>query len=113
MKINAKIDRMLSGDRVKAIASVSLDGQFVVKGLRVVDCSKGLFVALPQNSYKDGAGATKYSDIFFPISNAGKMSLQDAVLNAYSQKLEELQNQTQANHYDSPDDGGGILPFSM
>ena len=59
MKIKARIDRMVSGDRVKAIASVSLDGQYVVKGLRVVDGNKGLFVAPPQSSYKDGEGNTK------------------------------------------------------
>lgn len=52
MRVKARIDRMMSGERVKAIASVSLDGQFVVKGLRVVAGNKGLFVAAPQLSYK-------------------------------------------------------------
>ena len=112
MKIKARIDRMVSGDRVKAIASVSLDGQYVVKGLRVVDGSKGLFVAPPQSSYKDGEGNTKYSDIFFPVSNAGKTNLQDAVLNAYSQKLAEVQSETQNAGYASQDNGG-MLPFNM
>lgn len=113
MKIKARIDRLVSGDRVKAIASVSLDGQYVVKGLRVVDGNKGLFVAPPQTSYKDGDGNTKYSDIFFPISNAGKSNLQDAVLNAYSQKLTEVQSQAQNTDYAGPEDGGGMLPFNM
>lgn len=112
MKIKARIDRMVSGDRVKAIASVSLDGQFVVKGLRVVDGSKGLFVAPPQSSYKDGEGKNKYSDIFFPISNAGKSSLQDAVLNAYSQELEKVQGMNQSAGFDNQN-SGGMLPFGM
>ena len=34
MKIKAKIDRMVNSGNVKAIASVSLDGMFVVKNLR-------------------------------------------------------------------------------
>ena len=112
MKIKARINRMVSGDRVKAIASVSLDGQYVVKGLRVVDGNKGLFVAPPQSSYKDGEGNTKYSDIFFPISNAGKSNLQDAVLNAYSQELSKVQGMNQNAGFESQD-SGGILPFGM
>ena len=37
MKLEAKIDRMVQKGNVKAIASVSLDGMFVVKGLKVMD----------------------------------------------------------------------------
>lgn len=44
MKIKARIDRMVNAGNVKAIASVSLDGMFVVKGLKVMDGRKGLFV---------------------------------------------------------------------
>lgn len=54
MKIQAKIDRYVNtGGSLKAIASVSLDSQFVVKGLRVMEGKKGLFVAPPQTSYTD------------------------------------------------------------
>lgn len=95
MKVKARIDRMMSGERVKAIASVSLDGQFVVKGLRVVSGNKGLFVAAPQLSYKANDGGVKYSDFFFPISNAGKTALQEAVLKAYDQKLAEAQEMSE------------------
>ena len=37
MEIRAKIDRMVNVGNVKAIASVSLDGKFVVKNLKVMD----------------------------------------------------------------------------
>ena len=46
MKIKARIEKMLSDSKVRAIASVSLDGQFVVKGLRIVDGNKGLLKAI-------------------------------------------------------------------
>lgn len=51
MKIQAKIERLVKGGSVKAVASITLDGWFVVKNLRVVDGSKGLFVSMPQESY--------------------------------------------------------------
>ena len=44
MKIKAKIDRMVNAGNVKAIASVSLDGMFVVKNLKVMDGKKGQHV---------------------------------------------------------------------
>lgn len=65
MKIKAKIDRMVNAGNVKAIASVSLDGQFVVKNLKVMDGKKGLFVSMPQETFTGKDGQKKYSNTFF------------------------------------------------
>lgn len=51
MKFSAKIERFVKDSPIKAIASVTLDGMFVVKNLRVVDGAKGCFVAMPQETY--------------------------------------------------------------
>ena len=110
MKIQAKIDRLVKGGNTKAIASVTLDSWYVVKGLRVVDGKKGLFVSMPQESYMD-KGEKKYSNIFFPITNAAKMELQDAVLKAYDQYLDQQHEAGQSAQWESQDDG--ILPFGM
>ena len=87
MKINAKIDRMVNAGNIKAIASVTLDGQFVVKNLKVMDGRKGLFVSMPQESFTGRGGEKKYSNLFFALTNAAKMDLQDAVLQAYQQQM--------------------------
>ncbi len=133
MKIKAQIDRMVNAGSIKAIASVSLDGQFVVKNLRVIDGNKGLFVAGPQESYTAKGGEKKYTDLFFPISNAGKADLEKAVLDAYRQKLNQSQGQDQGGYQgqngqyqgyqgqpqDIPRDfepigeDDGMLPFNM
>lgn len=110
MKIQAKIDRLVKGGSTKAIASVTLDSWYVVKGLRVVDGKKGLFVSMPQESYMD-KGEKKYSNIFFPITNAAKMELQDAVLKAYDQYLNQQHETGHSAQWESQDDG--ILPFGM
>lgn len=107
MKIQVKIDRIVTTGSTKAIASATLDGRYVVKGLRVVDGRKGLFVAMPQESYTDRAGNKKYSDLFFPITNAAKTELQDAVLNAYM----HTPQQVQSDQWQEVD--GGILPFEL
>lgn len=87
MKIKARIDRMVNTGNVKAIASVSLDGMFVVKGLKVMDGRKGLFVSMPQESYPGKDGQKKYSNTFFALTNSAKMDLQKVVLDAYQQTL--------------------------
>lgn len=111
MKIKAKIDRLVNGGSIKAIASVSLDGLYVVKNLRVVDGAKGLFVACPQEAYTNKDGSRKYSNVFFPVTNMAKQDLQDAVLHAYDQYLNQHQEQEQFARIDDMDDG--MLPFSM
>ncbi len=111
MKIKAKIDRLINHKSVKAVASVTLDGCFVVKNLRVVDGDKGLFVSMPQESYSDKDGNKKYSNLFFPITNAAKMDLQDAVLKAYDQYLDQQHDTGQYDHWDGHNDG--MMPFGM
>lgn len=87
MKITAKIDRLVQKGNIKAIASVTLDGMFVVKGLKVMDSRKGLFVSMPQESFDGRDGQKKYSNLFFAVTNSAKMELQDAVLQAYQQQM--------------------------
>ena len=110
MNLKARIDRVVQKGNVKAIASVSLDGMFVVKNLKVMDGKKGLFVSMPQESYTD-KGEKKYSNIFFPITNAAKMELQDVVLKAYDQYLDQQHETGQSAQWENQDDG--ILPFGM
>ena len=88
MKIKAKIDRMVNTGNVKAIASVSLDGMFVVKNLKVMDGKKGLFVSMPQETYPGKDGQKKYSNLFFALTNSAKLLLQETVLQAYQQQID-------------------------
>ena len=88
MIIKARIDRMVNTGNVKAIASVSLDGMFVVKNLKVMDGKKGLFVSMPQESYPGKDGQKKYSNTFFALTNSAKLALQESVLQAYQQQID-------------------------
>lgn len=100
MKIGAKIDRMIQKGNVKAIASVSLDGMFVVKGLKVMDGRKGLFVSMPQESYPGKDGQKQYSNTFFALTNSAKMQLQEVVLDAYKLSFDPnyVPKQSQGQH---------------
>ena len=88
MKIQAKIDRVLQSGKLKAIASVSLDEMFVVKGLKVMEGRKGLFVSMPQEVFTGRDGNKQYSNLFFPVTNSAKEELQTAVLEVYRQYMD-------------------------
>ncbi|WP_457549708.1 SpoVG family protein [Archaeoglobus sp.] len=68
---------------VKAYASVSLDNEFVVKGLKVVENEKGVRVLMPSRKAKDGS----YQDIFHPMSKEARAKIVDAVLKAYREQI--------------------------
>ena len=77
-----KIRLMTQGEStVKAFCDVLVGGVYVVKGLRVIEGQKGLFVGLPREKGKND----KYYDIFYPITSEARQMLIDVVLRAYEE----------------------------
>lgn len=93
--VSAKIDRMIDRENatVKAYASVNIGGEFVIKDIAVVDGQKGMFARMPFRSYKTSSGETKYSDIAFALTDSARQSINDAVLGAYREALEETEDE--------------------
>ena len=75
-----RLHRLESDSKTKAFCDVAI-GNFVVKGLRVVQGQKGLFLAMPQEKSKDG----KWYNTFLPLTEEAKQSLCDVVLAAYQE----------------------------
>ena len=93
--IQARIDHVTGYEKVKAFASANIGGAFAIHGLRVVDGEKGLFVAMPSTSFQRD-GKTEYQETFHPVSGEARKTLNDAVLEAYEQKLAEEQTEDEA-----------------
>lgn len=93
--IQVRIDRLndYEGSNIKAFASANIGGAFAIHGIRVVDSQKGMFVAMPQSSHKDGNGNTKYSDIFHAVTAEARSELNEKVMDAYEQALAEQQDE--------------------
>lgn len=84
MKVTAKIvERFEDKGRLKAISTVCLDEKFLITGVRVTDCEKGLMVFMP--SRKTAAG--DYKDICFPITSELHKHIKDTVLAVYAQPV--------------------------
>lgn len=81
MKIAAKItERFDNNGRLKAFATLCLNGTFLVTGVRVVDCEKGLMVFMPSRKTSDG----EFKDVCFPITSELHKKIKDTVLAAYA-----------------------------
>ena len=82
---DAKIHSINTSGNVLAYASVTLGGCFAVRGLRIVDSTKGPFVSMPGYKAKDGC-----RDICFPCTKEFRQQFQDTVLCAYHQELAQI-----------------------
>jgi len=97
-QVDVKISSIRPEGSVRAIASVNLNNCFAIRNVKVVDSSKGLFVAMP--SYRAGNG--EYKDICFPVTKEFREQLNNAVLDAYKQALTQGQSQNQQKAADTP-----------
>jgi stage V sporulation protein G len=75
----------------RATATVNIGGIFAVRGIKVLEGSKGLFISMPQ--YKVG---NEYKDICFPCTKESHEQLNSAVMSAYEQALTQKQTQSEA-----------------
>jgi stage V sporulation protein G len=82
---DVRLRRVNTDGRMRAIASITLDQEFVVHDIRVIDGNNGLFVAMPSKRTPDG----EFRDIAHPINSGTRAKIQDAVLAEYHRAGEE------------------------
>ena len=86
MNVTAKIVANLTDKgRLKAISTVCLNGEFLITGVRIVDCEKGLGVFMPSRKIK----SEEYRDICFPITLELHQTIKETVLKAYQNQPEQ------------------------
>src|SRR5690625_1239564 len=76
---DVRLRRVNSEGRMRAIASITFDDEFVVHDIRVIDGDNGLFVAMPSKRTPDG----EFRDIAHPINSNTRAKIQAAVLEEY------------------------------
>ena len=82
---DVRLRRVTAEGRMKAIASITIDNEFVVHEIRVIEGNNGLFVAMPSRRLPDG----EFKDIAHPISVTTREKVQLAVLAAYEKAADE------------------------
>lgn len=72
--------------KLKAFVSITIDGSFVIRGLKVIAGQKGLFVAMPSRRRPEGG----YEDLAHPIDAETRAMMEDVILKAYDSECEML-----------------------
>lgn len=90
MEITAVKLRIRGEEKIKASCSITIDDCFVVHDIRIIDGSKGLYVAMPSTKFKNG----DFHDIAHPINNETRDKINTAVLNEYNNQLQNSSNET-------------------
>ena len=86
MKItDVRIRKIAKDGKMKAIVSITLDDEFVVHDIKVIEGEKGLFIAMPSRKTTTG----EYKDIAHPINSQTREQIQGMILREYQQALTE------------------------
>lgn len=70
---------------MKAVVSITLDDEFVVHDIKIIEGDKGLFIAMPSKKAFDG----EYRDIAHPINSQTREAIQKIILESYEKALLE------------------------
>lgn len=92
MTVDAKIVFKPDDGNVLAVANITLDGVFVIRGVRLVDGRKGSFVSFPVRKSKEG----EYIDICYPITADLREDIHRAIEEALS---DEEEPKTEKRYY--------------
>ena len=71
--------------KMKAVVSITLDDEFVVHDIKVIEGEKGLFIAMPSRKAADG----EYRDIAHPINSTTRERIQSMILQEYERAVAE------------------------
>ena len=80
---DVKVRKLFDEGPMKAIVSVTFDGQLAVHDIKVINARDKFFIVMPSRKNPDET----YRDIVHPINAQFRAMLENAVLEAYEQEL--------------------------
>ena len=80
---DVRVRKVAKEGKLKAVVSITMDEEFVVHDIKVIEGEKGLFIAMPSKRALDG----EYRDIAHPINSGTR--IQKIILDKYAEVLEE------------------------
>ncbi len=82
---DVRVRKITKEGKMKAIVSITLDDEFVIHDIKVIEGEKGLFIAMPSKKSVDG----EYRDIAHPINSSTRDNIQRIILESYEKVLME------------------------
>lgn len=84
---DVRVRKISKEGKMKAVVSVTIDDEFVVHDIKVIEGDKGLFIAMPSRRSSDG----EYRDVAHPINTSTRERLQAVILEAYEKAGESAE----------------------
>ncbi len=73
--------------KLKAVASMTIDGCFVIHDIKVIQGNEGLFISMPSRKTPEG----EYKDIVHPINTETREAISRKIIEAYEQELNKAE----------------------
>lgn len=80
---DVRIRKVEKEGKMKAVVSITIDEEFVVHDIKVIEGDKGLFIAMPSRKAADG----EYCDIAHPINSDTRERIQTLILQKYQETM--------------------------
>lgn len=82
---DVRVRKVTKEGKLKAVVSITMDEEFVVHDIKVIEGEKGLFIAMPSKKAADG----EYRDIAHPINSGTRERIQSMILAKYEEAMRE------------------------
>lgn len=82
---DVRIRKISDDGKMRAVASITLDDEFVVHDIKIIDGQNGLFIAMPSKKMSDGA----FRDVAHPICSEVRNQIKEQIFQAYEKMLTE------------------------
>ena len=82
---DVRIRKVEKEGKMKAVVSITIEDEFVVHDIKVIEGDKGLFIAMPSRKATDG----EYRDIAHPINSSTRENIQKLILEKYEIAMQE------------------------
>ena len=83
---DVRVRKIAKEGKMKAVVSITIDNEFVVHDIKVIEGEKGLFIAMPSKKASDG----EYRDIAHPINSDTRETIQNIILEHYEKAQAQL-----------------------
>ena len=84
---DVRIRKVDKEGKMKAVVSITIDDEFVIHDIKVIEGEKGLFIAMPSRKANDG----EYRDIAHPINSTTRDNIQTLILEKYKAEIESTE----------------------
>ena len=90
---DVRVRKVAKEGKMKAVVSITIDGEFVVHDIKVIEGEKGMFIAMPSRRASDG----EYRDIAHPINSDTRERIQKIILKKFEEVMEAEPEMVQAD----------------